>query len=1317
MPEKQTPERGLPVPDGQNSQPESDGGAFELQLQLFELQQAERQLNRERERYRREEEALTEAQREARQETLKADELERTSNEATEKLIELDLRMGKSDQLKAVVEGKDVPALKPIVDGAKKDPALAEILDAYRSVQELYSKNTEAPLWPPKTAQQRHIVASSAVAMRELLVLGKARLGAMERGVKSIDNMWLKAQRRIPLGTSADVLRATMTTKESLDATFNNLFSRASALFSTPDKPGMDAKMAQLPEYLPDDPRAMAIAEGFYVQMQRFVSLTQKKDGDGKIVSSVSNDPAELAQVEDAIAWMERSADALNRYAAQNDRVKQYLAGTLPRAVIEEKPAEKPAAEPEAPTKIVKPSAINIEDPNVVNPKNIPERIPENLINVSTADRVFQDWENTWIESGKNSLFDRINTQYKAFREIRRQNKEDLTVKTTYDTILPLLKRYAELEAKIPHLIGEEASVSDMRAIEDVLINLDASLFAFQLAWKQKNAPADEEQVQQDAKIQEGLNLSQRAEDLLINGLNISVEKDAGEQPVVPTESASASVETAESARTFNIPRTAPFQIEVKDDARRTRHLPFTVGVDTSATRHGPVQINSTKEQWTLTVPSDFRGSIKIVQNGVEQQYTYGVNGPTVETQTPATPNVQKSIPVQPTIPTVEARQPSVETPMSGMIRVRNGGQVQFIEQNGRVSRGFVLNRSQGYPELTLDQYGTARFLPATNEWVMQTPPNIRQVIGAIDAVPEDPATRALYEKFAPQIAEYFEQTGGLDRLVKRIEALYAGRKEMLKDKPEYGGSIEWKTYAQEMQQLVSRYLLSLSSDGWPTDQAKRIELLSVAAESEQLIADYKTDRDTWEKTPPEEQDGVWKDIEKQKLPWDKRVTDAATAYRKLKAEFESSNNTKVNEVFEDFRKTMTIYSNIYKRLTAPNIYRDDRQIVATVEQMERVLHYYEPKLRKAAEVVQSVSNEKTGGSFLGGFLDQASAVVSNVTENGADNAALEKVMMDRMFKPGQSRFDIRQSLILGSTLKPLQKLSESEVESLLYIKAHLPDFAGRDGLLNGKDVSPIAELMAQNILRNPYALADRIIRERGMHPNSEEARGVKMALGLDQLRPDETSKLSMGRFMRDRPVLSLGMRLFAPRDWRYQLAKGENGIARVNQARWEIPAQVRERVLTELRGFITKSHVAIGKEQPDVGHAPLTEADMRAFEKHAAVLKEISRRSLEPVAKLTKAKIETYLPDGLSVEFIDWMLDAQTRADPVKGAPPGSTFWIEGAPVSTAAERRAKAGPVATKKPQDSAVEDADVGVDLGSPSVDLGSPSVDLGSPEPLQ
>ncbi len=1207
----------MPVPDGQNSQPEGGDGQFELQLQLFELQKAERQLNRERERHRKEEEALTEAQRESMQETLRADALERASNEATEKLIELDLRMGKTDQLKAVVE-KDVPNLKPLREAAQNDSALAQIMDAYETVKELYNDNVK--VWPPKTPQQRHMVAASAVAMRELLVLGQSRLDAMRRGVKGTDNMWQKAQRRIPLGASADVLNTSLTTDEAIDATFKDLSARASALFGTPSKPGIDLKMAELSAYLPDDPRALGIADGFLVQLQRFVLLTQKKGADGKITASINSDPEQLSQVEDAIIWMERSADALKRYATQNPRVKQYMDGTLPRAVTELKPeASQKTDEPKPIEK--KQTRMTSEKTKPVESQKIPERIAENITTVSTSDASFEQWEDRWIESGKNSFFDRINTRYKAFREIRRSDKENALIVGTYDKLLPMLKRYAELESAIPHLTGQEAKASDMRAIEQVLIDVEAALTEFESAWSKKDVPAEDLEVNKNTE--KDLEMNQSDADPLLRGLNISVEKENGVQSIKP-----------------------------------------------------------------------------------------------LQEQKPApTPKVEKQPTVKPAAPPVETKR-SFETPVSDSIRIRNGGQIQFIEQNGAMSLLYTLDTRYGNP-LTVGNYGLAQYLPESNEWVMQKPANVREVRGAVEPVPEDPSVRAEREKFAPVIAEYFQQPGGLDRLVKRFEAMYAGRKEMLNDKPEYGGTIEWKTYAQEMLQLVSRYLLSLSNGGWPTDQAKRIELLSVAAESEQLIADYKTDRDTWEKIPPEEQDGPWKDVEKQKLPWDKRVTEVTATYDKLKAEFASSKNPKIKEAYDEFRKTMAMYSNIYTRLTAPNIYRDDRQIVATVEQMERVLHYFEPKLRDAdSVVVQPVSNERKGSNgFFDGLLNKASEMANAVSENGASNAALEKTVMENMFQPGQPRFEIRQNLILGSTLKPLQKLSEQEVESLLYIKAHLPDFAGMDGRLNANDLAAVVDSIHRDVMSRPYDLHKTIMREKNIQPGSYQDVGLQKALGLVQVMTGQESQLyNKGLNAESRPLTRWFFRTFRGADYnKLQNAKAQLG--QLYAVRAQIPTEVRANIDKQLRDFVEKSHLTSHATKRDSGHAAVTEADMRTFEKHAAVLKEVSKRSLKDVVERTGAKIETYLPDGLSVEFIDWMLDAQARADGRKGAPPGSTFWIEGAPVSTGAERREKAGPVANKKLQDSAAEDADIGVDLGTPSVDLGSPSVDLGAPEELK
>jgi hypothetical protein len=1067
MPEKQTPERGLPVPDGQNNQPEGGDGLFELQLKLFELKQVDRSLQRERERHRREEEALTEAQRESQQESLKADELERASNESTQKLIELDLQMGKGDQLKAVVEGKDIPNVLPLREAAKNDRALAQIIDAYDTMKELYKDSTSSKVWPPKTPQQRHVIAASAVAMRELLVLGQVRVDALKRGVKSSDNMWQKAQRRIPLGASSDAVAARLTTDAAVDATFKELATRASALFGTPSKPGIESKMAELSSYLPDDPRALGIAEGFMIQLQRFASLTQKKGADGKVTSSISSDPTELSQVEDALTWMEQSANALKRYASENSRVKQYLDGTLPKAVIQ--PKQEDVLERAEEVKTVKEKTPH-KIPTKTEAKksaDMPEGIAEDVSTVPTADKAFQQWEEKWIESGKNSFFDQINTRYKAFREIRRNDRENELIVSTYDKLLPMLKQYAELESAIPRLTGQEAKTSDMRAIEQILIDIEAALTEFESAWNNKDVtPATSSVVPKKQEV----NLKPGSE------LDLMVKSQMQE-----------SVDSSE-----------------KD------------------------------------------------------------------------------------IPTPKKKR-----------------------------------------ERKADKPVEEKVVPAAQEKI----------------VPQE----------IPVQQNVVRQSVTRENLPTSIEGVFADYREMLADRAILGGSIEWRTYAQEAKQLTSRYLLCLSNGNYPTDQKKMNELLTVVTEFRQLMDTYKEKRGSLPKTPQKESEKPWHIEHEEFLTWRQRISNVTPAFNKLKTEFESSDNPRLQSVYKEFDEVMSVYSRLYKKLTAKEPF-DERQLTAVVGQMERVLHYYEPKLRDSA-TMQTVSAEsKNGGGFLGGLLNKATAVVSDAVQSGSEDPELQRKFMEKMFNTKQSRFEIRRELIKGTELKPLPKLSEEELASLVYLKAHLPDFAGKDGKLNGADLRSMTDILSGNVMRDPWGLYNRILQERGFHPGSQEARGIRMALGLDGLTQKESYDLNRGR----RAINSPLMRLFMSRSQKAQLASAEQGLARVNQTRSEIPAQVRQKVEAELRAFIEKSHLAISNEPPDSGHGSITEADMRAFEKHTAVLKGVSDRALKDVRELTGATIETYLPDGLSVEFIDWMLDAQARPSGFIGSATGSAFWIE---------------------------------------------------------
>ncbi len=1206
MPLNQTPggENSETVPqDGQ-----TEGSDFELQLQLFQLQRADRQLQRRQAENRREEAALTEAQRESAAELTKHAEFNKATHMTESDLLELRLLMGDTEGKETVrnmMEKEINVFVDPLKEKALSDPFAAELLDIYSSLSVSYNKATDKEPWPPKDPAKRRAVVVSIIGMRETMKVAKAYL-ANPGNNSGNDSMWMKVQRVTYLGSSEKSLKTVVSSGEQFNKKAAEISARVSTLFGTADKPGVYQKMADAPRYVSSNKRAMAATGLFMQQFDRFITLTRDKTKPEESVSlSIGADPKTLMEVEDSVAWMELAADALRSIGSNDSQVASYLAGTLQPTEAETVSTETP----EPAKQVEEKKSTEAKEPirTVSAPDNAyPERLKTTEQSIPTGEVEFQKWEGAWIDAGTDSVFARLQVRHKAFREIRKSNKENSLVVSSHAAMLPLIKQYAQLETSIPNEIRKKANVEDLQKIEDVLMQFDKALLSFETAWSesQKKPAATDEITSTDEPVAKR---PQATLDGIVNGLMEETEP----QKLTPTP------------------------------AKEVAGIKTTMG---------------------------------------------------------AVPDVQPPVVTTPVTPVGQPKT-QVEVVTPGKIRVPNGGTVQFVDAGGNVSDLYTLNIARGYNQLTLHQYGIATFNNSTNEWTMPKPPNVREVRGAIAAPVMTPEQKVQYEKFGGALSQYFQQPGGLNRLEEKLSKAMKIYEVVKKDQERFGGRLEWQTYMQEARQLYVRYRLALPSGGWPTDQNNQIELLSATAEFEQVLQDYVSESAQWKENPPPEELPVWNNTEAAKLPWRSRVENATKTYRKMKEEYGPLDAEPVKELMEKFSKTMTQYSSVYYAQTEPGQRWDEQAVAANVSQMERLIHYYGLELTKAASepAVQPASLSVQG--LLGSL--------QKVVQQGSDNLEVQKKMRDGMFQPGQPRFEMRKNLIYGSTLMPSPKLDDQEVKSLLWMKAHLREFAGKDGKLNAGDMDAIAGSIEQNIMSDPVGLYNTILKERGINPNSQDAKGLRMALNLEGLSESEISQLNRGR----RAIRSPLMRLFMSSAQKGQLAAAEQGLMRVQSLRSEIPAQVHQRVTTELTGFMNRAHIPAYSPKGDTGHASISQASMKEFEYHVGVLKAVSQRALKDVVDRTGASIETYLPDGLSVEFIDWILDSHARPEGRKGSAPGSSFWIEGAPVSTAAERAKRNG----SKVDNRTTAQTETPDEL--PEARLGEPEATLGTPTSLE
>jgi thioredoxin 1 len=628
---------------------------------------------------------------------------------------------------------------------------------------------------------------------------------------------------------------------------------------------------------------------------------------------------------------------------------------------------------------------------------------------------------------------------------------------------------------------------------------------------------------------------------------------------------------------------------------------------------------------------------------------------------------------VQPTVvPRIEKTPAAKEVMTDRRILAGFGQQLNFYNPQGNIVHTAVMRPANGYdqrtPLLQLGTYGYAQWNAQANAWNYEVPSwfqgRVEVAGGARMEVNGNVAQRPTRH---PQYGKYFERPNGINVLHKRIESVLRDRDTiLLADRSQFGGSAKWQAYEQLCQQLYIEYDSCLDKGNWPTDMAKRSRMLTAIERLERQMAEYKAEREKLPAIPPVERDAPWNPEQEKKLAWQDRLANLDKRFKEMETKYKDSDNEQLKTLYAKFSKTGHQYWRVYAPYYEAHQKRqpvDQRVLHVIADQLDRLMHYYDEAFAAAERVPAKTEVKAKGGLF--GSLSGVMAMADNLKASPAG----EKLFIETSFKEGQPHREILEKLIEGADLKTYGDMSDEAVEALIHLKARLPGIAGSDGALNAKDIDPITNSIYGHIMTDTNGLYARVLKEKGFHPYSKEARGIRMALNMEGMTQKETSDLSMGRFMRDRPFLSLLPRMFAniaKPNWRSDLAEGENGIVQVQQARSQIPYEVRQKIYQGLVDFFRTAHIPAYNENRDTGHANVTEADLLALKEYAAALLGVSQGSIQEIKEKTGATtIEAYLPTGLSVAFVDDLLDNHARPEDKRrhGVPTGSKFWIEGAP------------------------------------------------------
>lgn len=134
--------------------------------------------------------------------------------------------------------------------------------------------------------------------------------------------------------------------------------------------------------------------------------------------------------------------------------------------------------------------------------------------------------------------------------------------------------------------------------------------------------------------------------------------------------------------------------------------------------------------------------------------------------------------------------------------------------------------------------------------------------------------------------------------------------------------------------------------------------------------------------------------------------------------------------------------------------------------------------------------------------------------------------------------------------------------------------------------------------------------------------------------------------------------------DGKIQRAEGErrflNTLQRLGQASDDVQQGVLEEAMLQLITGMDGKHISPMSGSADLTPRTATMQDLLRIETAGKALSTIGRSNLDVIEAKSGASIVAYPPNGLTLNTIDWMINAQSSLSPLSGKPQSGGFWIE---------------------------------------------------------
>ncbi len=512
----------------------------------------------------------------------------------------------------------------------------------------------------------------------------------------------------------------------------------------------------------------------------------------------------------------------------------------------------------------------------------------------------------------------------------------------------------------------------------------------------------------------------------------------------------------------------------------------------------------------------------------------------------------------------------------------------------------------------------------------------VGSVEGAVPAKVSNPSTTTKLESKPPT-----STAPNLHQILTRDFARYT--ETIYADQNKCRGVVTWQACQQEYLQIVSDYQ-KITGNGatWPTTREAQQKLLALSGRLNDLLDHYDERRDATlkaaERTPSKPV--MTSDISTMKeMPWQSRQSELFSRLKSVYEKIEARRVDRSKEPSEDqsqeisSEKRFIETTNKFAEISNSHRHDNDPKMMSTM------LKHWE----FAVDQFVAPRTKSANGLF-------------NVEDNLSALGSMKQQIIDWRYSGKTAPIELREQLMKDASMIPAPVPTAKQLESLLFMDSRFAAIAGPvlpgEGSphFNYADTSALAQKLAGDRIANPNQLAADAIAKIGISPTSQEARGVRIGLGVEGLTADEQRQMTRAQNFVDRHP-----RLNGPiaRAAKAGLAEAHSGLARAHAAGVQIKGEVPAIAEKSLEGALQPIGVIRG-DRVDPTPRTVTESEMRLFQHHAAVVATMSNGNLKSIEQLSGTKISTFLPHGISQDFIRFMVGSVTLAHAPTGIPPG---------------------------------------------------------------